>query len=252
MKLQIKLQTLLVGIALSSGPLSASPIQVASYEMLNGQAHSYSYLDKSYNGTGDRTASLAPLSGGTGILTDGVVGVSDFTANLGHGPAYEWVGWARNSFHNDPLDYGDTIPVITFDFSGLQVLNSISLFVDNPDGQPNGTESGLSGIGIFDTAFITFSTDGVNYGSQLIYTTSAAERADPSARYVTINLGGISASHVQVHLTRTDNWVFLSEVQFDGGTTTTGTSPTPEPGSLLLSGAALAGLLLARKKLFQI
>jgi hypothetical protein len=48
-----------------------------------------------------------------------------------------------------------------------------------------------------------------------------------------------------------DNWVFLSEVQFDGGTTTTGTSPTPEPGSLLLSGAALAGVLLARKKLFQ-
>src|SRR5215831_3533744 len=143
----MKLQILLVGVALAGGSLYATPITVTSYEMLNGEAHTYSYLDKSYNGSGNPLVSLSPLSGGTGILTDGAVGVSDFTADLGHGRAYEWVGWARDSFHGDPLDPTDSIPVITFDFSGLQVLNSISLFVNNL--------GGVSGVGIFDTAFIT-------------------------------------------------------------------------------------------------
>jgi hypothetical protein len=226
-------------LSLAVQATTAALVPVASYDMLNGQSHTYSYRDKTYNGSGDALVSLSPLSGGLGLLTDGILGATDFTADLGNGPAFEWVAWARDpadgSGNTDP---GDTIPVITFHFSALQILNSISLHVNN-FGAP------LSGVGLFDTAAITFSTDGVNFGSPLTYTTSPVERADTSARFIIIPLGLASAQDVRVHLTRVDNWVFLSEVAFDG----VDTVAAPEPGTAFLAAAGLGLLVLGRKRL---
>ena len=61
-------------------PLSAQVVIPTGYTATPGegqaQGGSYNYFDD----TGHQ-------------LTDGVFGVNDWTANLGHGNAYEWVGW---------------------------------------------------------------------------------------------------------------------------------------------------------------
>jgi hypothetical protein len=48
-------------------------------------------------------------------LTDGIYGVNDWSANLGNGPAYEWVGWRF------------TDPVITFQFSAPVTINQMGI-----------------------------------------------------------------------------------------------------------------------------
>jgi len=227
---------LLVG----SAWLSAAPVTVLSYDMLNGEKHTFSYMDKSYNGAGDRTLGLSPLSGGKGLLTDGATGITDFTANLGNGQAYEWVGWAKDGGGFSAADPTDSFATITFRLASASVLNSISLFINNYDGAvPVG-----SGVGIFKTATISFSNDGVNFVSPITYTSTAADIADTNARYFNIALNGVNPfQYVQVHLTHqaTENWVFLSEVTLDGrGVAVT----TPEPASAMLAVLGLVGLVL--------
>lgn len=214
--------------------LPGAPIAVVSYDMLNGQAHTYSYRDKIYNGTGNPLVSLSPLSGGTGLLTDGVVGADDFTTDLGNGPSYEWVGWARNSFTGDPLDLTDANPTITFHFASVTSLSTVSLFINN-------LHTTISGVSIFKDAIISFSTDGVSFGNTIVYSTSLAEQTDTTARFITIPLNQ-TARHVRINLTRFPewNWTFLAEVQFDDGLPS---GEVPEPGSLLLLGPVLVVIL---------
>ena len=226
---------LLACMAAGSAWLSAGPLSVLSYDMLNGEAHTFSYMDKTYNGSGSPTVGLSPLSGGKGLLTDGGTGVTDFTADLGHGAAYEWVGWALTGANFSPPDTNDTFATMTFKLSSAADINSISLFINN-------FSTLTSGVGIFNTATVSFSNDDVTFVNPIIYTTTAAQRADSTARFITIPLNQVNPyQYVQVHLTHTSNWVFLSEVTFDG--TAPGSSPTtPEPSSLLLSALGVFGL----------
>jgi hypothetical protein len=48
-------------------------------------------------------------------LTDGIYGTNDWSANLGNGIAYEWVGWRVAD------------PVITFKFSGPVTVNQVGI-----------------------------------------------------------------------------------------------------------------------------
>ena len=99
------------------------PVAATHYDMLNGygQAHTgtYNYWDKAYTGSGNTSLEFAPLSGGLGDLTDGVIATQrwDLVENLeGTGP---YVGW----FAMDP--------VITFHFAGVHSFSQVTVWHDD-------------------------------------------------------------------------------------------------------------------------
>ena len=85
-----------------------------AYDMLNGEAGAYAYYDDTYDGDGDNTVPLAPLSGGLGDLTDGTIATQHW--NLTPVP---YVGWQT-------VD-----PTITFHFDGQVLLGVVRLHLDD-------------------------------------------------------------------------------------------------------------------------
>ena len=108
-------------------PAGAVQLFATSYDTPNGdgQAHSgsFNYWDAAYTGSGLTTMDGAPLSGGVGDLTDGVV-ANDFwfntENNAGTGP---YVGWRG--------DVGVHNPIVTFHFLGAPIVNMIAIHLDN-------------------------------------------------------------------------------------------------------------------------
>ncbi|MBL8231839.1 MAG: PEP-CTERM sorting domain-containing protein [Bryobacterales bacterium] len=203
-----------------------APITPVSYTMLNGQGVAnggiLNYWDESYSGSGSTTTDGALLSGGLGQLTDGFIGCSnDWTVDCGDGAAFRWVAW-------NTID-----PVIVFDFGSLQQFQRISVHTNNV---------GVGGVSMWDTALFQFSNDGVNFSPGVLRTTSAAEKADPNARYLDTNLAE-SGRYVRISFADgpTNIWVLLSEIQFDG------VADVPEPGTALLAAAGLLVLMLRRR-----
>src|SRR6185369_2205697 len=83
------------------------PISPVAYSMLNGESGFNGYHDDTYNGAGNPSVNLSPLSGGVGQLTNGVVGTNDIFANS----SFDWVGWTSYN----PV-------VVVFDFGSIQHL----------------------------------------------------------------------------------------------------------------------------------
>src|SRR5262245_38740140 len=119
----------LLALAISANGASAGVLTVSSYSMLNGDGTpefgDYNYWDQTYNGVGAVTTSHAPLSGGTGALTDGVIAANNFdkvsskNTPSANGSS-QYVGWK----------YFD--PTITFNLAGSQNVKEIDIYVDNP------------------------------------------------------------------------------------------------------------------------
>src|ERR1700686_638634 len=120
---------------------AASTIPVASYSMFNGGTGSFDYRDTTYLPCPASNCDMtgAPLSGGTGKLTDGISPTTDWTA----GGSEPWVGWAASEMNG-------ANPLVTFFFSGLPTINSVTVWFDNT----------LSG-GV--SAPSSISIDGTNY-----------------------------------------------------------------------------------------
>ena len=179
-----------------------------SYDMPNGggSAHGggWQYWDDTYDGSGNTTIDGAPLSGGLGQLTDGVVGTDNWQVDLGNGVAYEWVGW-----------WNTLNPTITFDFGHLVDFESFELHINN---------SGNGCTAMFANANLSFSTDGISFGDDMVYTTPPEELGNPSARFVMIDMPRTSR-YVRATLDHTAYWLFLSEVRF---------TAIPEPSTTLL------------------
>jgi hypothetical protein len=206
-------------------------ITPVTYEMINGQHWVSTYWDEPYP--------VSPmsdgcwLSGGLGQLTDGVVGVNEWNADLGAGNAYEWVGW---------LSWD---PEITFDFGTPQDFGRIAIHTNNS------TTTGVAGgVHIFESVHLTFSNDKVFWGDDLTYYSSGLEptgfftRAmDRTARYVRTSL----ARWPDPNHARWDayhDWLFISEVQFD----TDAPASVPEPTSVGLLALATGGIGVTLRK----
>src|SRR5262245_29118381 len=91
----------LLGVVLGSTAASAGLVTVSSYEMNNGNGTyslgTYNYLDGAYVGTSPAANSIteqAPLTGGKGVLTNGIAPTTDYT----QGPQ-QYVGWK----YTDPV-----------------------------------------------------------------------------------------------------------------------------------------------------
>lgn len=198
---------------------NAAQLVVNSYDTPNGDGQasggSFNYWDKNYTGAGAKTTDGAPLTGGIGDLTDGVV-ASDFWFNVensaGEGP---YVGWYTPRTLN---------PKVTFNLSGTPTVNEIRIHLDN------------SRVGaVYSPAAILI--NGVN--------TAFSGPANGSIGWVTftgLNLTG--ASHTIEFQQDLRGWVFVSEVQFLGNRV-----PEPAAWAMMLAGFGLVGGAVRRRKM---
>lgn len=206
------------------GISAAAPVTVTSYDMPNGETGSYTYWDTTYNGAGDASRSLAPLSGGTGELTDGTIANQGWVAAeqpAGDGP---YVGWAR-------VD-----PRIVFNFDQAYDIDRVTIYFDDADGF--GGVDHISTVRVFDpntNAFVQKSFfDPLGTGPASITIDFFADFG--LSNYVREDLG--------LQLFGRNVWIMVSEVVFDG--TAVNANPVPVPAAALLFGAALP--LVFRKK----
>ena len=220
----MKFCTVIVAALLTFGASSAGAstlITVSSYDMPNGDGTAaggdFNYWDAGYSNciAGNCTTDGIDgsyLSGGKGKLTDGVIPSSSFFAGDGIGA---YVGWLEN-------------PTITFHFGAPQTINEIKLFVDN---------SFVSGVAAPSSVVI----NGTSY-------------SDPSWGSVdspqTFDITGLALNSSTIALTLNRStassiyWVFLSEAQFFGPSSTT---PLPAALPLMLTGLVGFGVLAYRR-----
>jgi hypothetical protein len=197
----------------------AAPILVASYAMNNGDHGSFDYRDFTYLPcpAGACATSGAPLSGGTGKLTDGVSPLLDW---FEQGELTQWVGWDSTQ--------GQLNPVVTFNFSSVVTVDRVTIWVSN-------SNSG----GVAQPASITIGTTNFVIPED---TSNLAPRA-----LTFTGLGDVGSSlSVEFFQRAPFNWVMVGEVSFDSGTVA-----VPEPASALLLGPIALGLVLARRRSAQ-
>jgi PEP-CTERM motif len=147
-------------------------------------------------------------------LTDGQYGVNNWSANLGDGIAYEWVGWRVAD------------PTITFQFAEPVTINQVGIDF-------NRNESDMiflpSTVQIDDTDFalnpnaISNDTRGTLFFN-----------GNWTGTTLTMNLEDCSTS----------DWIFVDEIVFNG---VNGTTTVPEPSAFMLLAAGLGLLLLHMK-----
>lgn len=188
----------------------ADIVPVHSYDMINGRSGFQRYIDETYNGMGNPLVDSSFLSGGTGQLTDGVVGGNDILAN----GSFEWLGWF------------EVQPSIRFDFGQPARLDTFSVHA--------ASVSFFGDVDLPGTITIDFSDDGVNFANPIVRTTTRPERDNPLSQWIDTDLGGVTARYARAFFTDGDQpWIFLSETQF------TGVLPTPAAAALGIGGLML-------------
>jgi hypothetical protein len=194
------------------------------FALLAGATHAATVTPLSYVATpGEGQAqggSVNYFDDGGRQLIDGVFGVDNWQANLGNGPAQEWVGWRIAN------------PVITFDFGSTVRIDSMILGINRANGAGirialDGNANGQS-FGILETALADNSRGNlpIVFAQPIVGSTLTLSLADAL---------GSSA------------WLFLDEIQFRGDP---GTAVIPVPGALalLLPGLALLGAAARRRR----
>ena len=186
-----KLYSLIGVLSLSALSSLASVVVPTSYTINTpGEVGAYSYFDD----TGSQ-------------LTDGVTGADDWTANLGKGNAYEWVGWHKVN------------PTITFQFGSTVTINTVNIDFNRCE----------------NTGWIYIPSSVTIGGTPFSLSQNALP--DNSRGYLSFN-GSWTGSSLTIDLARRSpynlyySWVFVDEVTFDG------VSAVPEP-STIIAGALL-------------
>ncbi len=197
------------GVAAAAGAVTIAP---TSYDMPNGDFGSFNYWDGTYTGAGQTTVSGAPLSGGLGKLTDGVIAVLPWYAVSDYAGTGQYVGW-----------YQTPDPTITFHFARSPTIDSITLHID-----------AQTGGGVYAPSFVKVD------GAAQNYTTGFG-----SSAIVLTGLSLTGGSHtLQLGNGMTSFYVMLSEVEFAG---TPAAVPEPAAWSLLIAGFGLTGAALRRR-----
>jgi len=142
-------------------------------------------------------------------LTDGSYGVNDWSANLGKGIAYEWVGWRVAD------------PVITFQFSGPVTINRVGIDF-------NRTQSDL----IFLPSTVTIG------GADFTVCPDAIPDDTRGTLYFNGSWTGTTLT-VDLDDCNPNHWIFVDEITFND------VQCVPEPSVFGLLAASL-GLLILR------
>jgi len=206
-------------LAMSPSDAIAGPLAVTSYDMPNGDGTaaggSFNYWDKFYSGSGATTVDGAPLSGGKGDLTDGIVSSQPWYLvenTAGDGP---YVGWYKPATAN---------PVVTFHLAGPSTVTDIAIHLDN---------SNVGGVFAPQAILV----DGI----------SQAFTAPAAGTVGWVDLSGLhltGGSHSIEFDQAFSAWTFVDEVSFNG------TPGVPEPAtwSLLIAGFGMSGASLRRRR----
>jgi hypothetical protein len=147
-----------------------------------------------------------------GQLTDGIYGINDWTANLGNGNAYEWVGWRVAD------------PVLTFQFAGPVTITQVG--IDFNRTEPVG---------------LIFLPNAVTIGSADF---TVAPNAIPDSTRGTLFFDGLWVGNsLTIHLADANphNWIFVDEITFN-------VVQVPEPSVLVLLTVGLGWLALRVKR----
>jgi hypothetical protein len=157
-----------------------------SYDMLNGQTGTYTYFDDIYDGDGDRTIPLAPLSNGLGELTDGEIATENW--NVTPDP---YVGWVS-------ID-----PTITCRFDGVTSVRRVTLHLDDSNGQG----------GVYPPDDVTL----VMGGTTLVFTVTDPPGGEPFA--FTMDDLDLEGDTLEITIAdhSTGGYMMLSEVEIYGG-----------------------------------
>ncbi|EMP42328.1 Epithelial discoidin domain-containing receptor 1 [Chelonia mydas] len=139
--------------------------------------------------------------GGLGQLTDGVVGLDDFTQTkeLRVWPGYDYVGWRNDSF---PKGYME----MEFEFDSLRAFTYMKVHCNNMH---------TRGVSIFRQVDCRFKRSlPTAWEPELVSHMLAVDVKDPSARSVTVPLEGHLGRFLQCHFHFSSTWMLFSEIAF--------------------------------------
>jgi large repetitive protein len=192
-------------------------LAIANFAVHAIEIHPQSYVFDQPTGTG--TYTYHDETGNQ--LTDDKYGVAPWWADLGNGPAYEWVGWVRKPVVNIDFDFGATTRIDHIAIGSTQ---------DEP------ADVVLPSIDIFS------SKDGATW--TLLASLVEPESCANNGVYQTYGLDnlGIDAQFVRVaaRFSADGPWTFIDEVDFQVNAV-----PVPAPFWLMFPG--LVALLRSRR-----
>ena len=200
-----------VAATVAHSPAGAVEINPTSYDMVEGGNGIFVYNDGTYSGS--NVAGF--LSGGVGELTDGIIAPSPWFTT----PA-PYVGWRFIS------------PEITFNFAPLADLANVTFRFDNA--------KGAGGVFLPDSLSFDFGS-GYQLGTPTLTT-------EGHLGVFSYNFTGINVSSFKVRIDSAQEWVMLTEVDFDGTLSDVAAVPEPASWALMIGGFGLAGAALRRRR----
>ncbi|XP_069775528.1 discoidin domain-containing receptor 2-like isoform X2 [Narcine bancroftii] len=144
--------------------------------------------------------------GGLGQLTDGVLGLDDFTQSLELRvwPGYDYVGWENRTLGSDHV-------VVEFHFDQLSTFDYMRIHCNNMF---------THHVKVFRKVDCFFKPSPVDpWDPDAATTATVHDNRNPSARFVKVPLGGRQGQALRCHFYFADAWMMFSEVTFRRGPT---------------------------------
>ncbi|KAL7980913.1 hypothetical protein Chor_002067 [Crotalus horridus] len=141
------------------------------------------------------------LHGGLGQLTDGVLGLDDFTKSHQYRvwPGYDYIGWRNDSLRNGILE-------MEFQFDHQRNFTSMKVHCNNMFSK---------GVKIFERVECLFKPQlTAEWDPQPVGLDTVLDDKNPSARFVTVPFNHHVGKAILCHFYFADTWMMISEVSF--------------------------------------